>query len=150
MYTKEFLSKQRTKFWTSFGQYMKPIRGSGDGPVNWLNYKTGKKHLYFKMEVTLDIASISIELRQIDEGERLRYYNQFVLLQQFMERETGYQWDWKEDEIDAANRHYSSISISMHHVSIARESDWPAIISFLKPGMVALDSFWEMVKDGFE
>jgi hypothetical protein len=30
------------------------------------------------------------------------------------------------------------------------EGDWPAIISFLKPRIIALDEFWENVKPGFE
>jgi len=35
-------------------------------------------------------------------------------------------------------------------VNILKENDWPAIISFLKPRIIALDKFWILVKDSFD
>jgi hypothetical protein len=31
-----------------------------------------------------------------------------------------------------------------------KRDDWPAIISFLKPRIIALDAFWSQAKYGFE
>jgi hypothetical protein len=35
-------------------------------------------------------------------------------------------------------------------VNIFHEADWPAIISFLKPRIMALDEFWEIAKNVIE
>jgi hypothetical protein len=38
----------------------------------------------------------------------------------------------------------------MEGVSIFNKEDWPKLISFFKPRIVALDEFWNMVKYSFE
>jgi len=35
-------------------------------------------------------------------------------------------------------------------INIMRREDWPALISFFKPRMMALDEFWNSVKYSFE
>lgn len=50
MYTREQISQLRQEFWTTFGQYMSPVLSAEGGKINWLNYKTGIKHLHFKMD----------------------------------------------------------------------------------------------------
>jgi len=37
----------------------------------------------------------------------------------------------------------------LKEVNIFDTNAWPAIISFLKPRIIALDKFWSLVKDGF-
>jgi hypothetical protein len=79
----------------------------------------------------------------------LQYYNQFVALKKILASTTTFNWQWNETlQID--NRIISSISQQLSDVNILNQADWPAIISFLKPRIIALDEFWEMVKDGFE
>jgi hypothetical protein len=43
----------------------------------------------------------------------------------------------------------SRAGTSIQQVNIFNRADWPAIISFLKPRMIALDAFWIMAKDSF-
>ena len=64
MYSKQQASLLRKNFWTRFGQYMRPVKNSEGGSINWLNYKTGIKHIYFRMDANTDHARIAIELRQ--------------------------------------------------------------------------------------
>ncbi|TVP42967.1 MAG: DUF4268 domain-containing protein, partial [Mongoliibacter sp.] len=35
-------------------------------------------------------------------------------------------------------------------VNVMEKDDWPAIISFLKPRIIALDAFWSNIKPAFE
>jgi hypothetical protein len=58
-------------------------------------------------------------------------------------------WRWNET-LPTEHKTISSISQQLDGVNIFNQSDWPAIISFLKPRIIALDAFWDMVKDGFE
>jgi len=42
----------RKNFWTMFGQYMRPVLNANDEELNWLNYKTGARHIYFRLDAT--------------------------------------------------------------------------------------------------
>ena len=46
-----------------FGQYMRPVLNANDEEVNWLNYKTGARHIYFRMDAGKSVASISIQVQ---------------------------------------------------------------------------------------
>jgi hypothetical protein len=149
MYSKEQASKLKTKFWTNFGQYIKPVPGASGLPVNWINYKTGIRHIHFKMDADNTKAIIAIEISHPQEEQRLYYYSQFLLLKKLLTTTTEFNWDWNET-LQTGHRTISSISQQLDGVNILNQADWPAIISFLKPRIMALDAFWEMVKDGFE
>jgi Domain of unknown function (DUF4268) len=149
MYSKEQSSKLKTQFWTNFGQYMKPVPGASGLPVNWINYKTGIRYIHFKMDADNTRAVIAIEISHPQEEERLHYYNQFVSLKNLLAATTTFNWQWNET-IESNHKTISSISQQLDGVNILNQSDWPAIISFLKSRIIALDDFWELVKDGFE
>ena len=44
----------------------------------------------------------------------------------------------------------SRVFISLDTINIFNPDDWPVLISFLKPRIIALDKFWDLVKDGFD
>ena len=147
MYSKEQIATLKTKFWTNFGQYMKPVPSASGLPVNWINYKTGIRHIQFKMDVDNTKAIIAIEISHPNTTERLQYYHQFAALKKILE--TTFNWQWNETLL-TDHKTVSSILQQLDNVNILNQADWPAIISFLKPRIIALDAFWDMVKDGFE
>lgn len=149
MYSQEQTSKIKAQFWTSFGQYMKPVPGAAGLPVNWINYKTGIKNIHFKMDADNRKAVIAVEISHPQNEERLNYYNQFIALKKLLTTTTTFNWQWKET---SQNNHkiISSISMQLDGVNILNQADWPAIISFLKTRIMALDAFWDLVKDGFD
>ena len=133
MYTKQEISKQKQAFWTAFGRYMKPVLSSEGEAISWLNYKTGNKQVSFKMEVDTREAEISIVLHDP------AYYGRFVQLKGVLFAELGEDdWIWQPGGL---------IQKRLTGVNIFKNEDWPAIISFLKPRIIALDSFWSLVKD---
>jgi hypothetical protein len=149
MYSKEQSSKLKTQFWTNFGQYMKPVPGASGLPVNWINYKTGIRHIHFKMDADNKKAVIAIEISHPQEEQRINYYNQFLSLKKVLATTTGFDWQWNET-LQSDHRTISSISQHLDGVNILNQADWPSIISFLKPRIIALDAFWDMAKEGFE
>ena len=128
---------------------MKPVPGASGLPVNWINYKTGIRNIHFKMDADNTKAVIAIEISHPKVEDRSHYYNQFVLLKKILASKGTFNWQWNET-LQTDHKIISSISQQLDGVSILNQSDWPAIISFLKPRIIALDAFWEMVKDGFE
>ncbi len=149
MYSKEQASKLKTQFWTSFGQYMKPVPGASGQAVNWINYKTGIRHIHFKMDADNKRAIIAIEISHPQEEQRSQYYDQFLSLKKILGSAGEFNWQWSE-AVEKDHRTISSIYQQLDNVNILNQSDWPVIISFLKPRIIALDAFWEQVKDGFE
>jgi len=150
MYTRQEASLLRKKFWTTFGQYMKPVRGATGDTINWLNYKTGIRQLYFRMDATAVAATIAIEISHTDSSSRYNYFDKLVQVKSILEKTTGESWQWEKDQKDEDGQVISRIYTTKEKLNIFNEADWPAIISFLKPRIIALDEFWMMVKDNVE
>jgi len=129
---------------------MRPLRGADDKPVNWLNYKTGVKNLYFRMDADNDEATIAIELRHTDRETQQHYFEKFVQVIELFHQTMGENWQWQLHDTDEDGRLVSRIRTQLKNVNILNVNDWPAIISFLKPRMMALDIFWNRVKESFE
>jgi hypothetical protein len=101
------------------------------------------------MDADNTTAVVAIEISHPKEEERLHYYNQFVSLKNLLTTTTKFNWQWNET-IETDHKTISSISLQLDDANILDQGDWPAIISFLKPRIIALDAFWELVKEGFE
>ena len=142
-------SKLRQAFWTNFGQYMQPVLSADGEKIGWLNYKTGVRHLFFKMDAGRDFAVIGIYLRNPDQDVRLQQFNQFSELKNILEDETGEEWKWEPEATDEYGKMYARIYLEISGVNINETTDWPKIISFFKPRIMALDRFWSVAKEVF-
>ncbi len=149
MYTRQEVSLIKKKFWTNFGQYMRPITAASGDSINWVNYKTGVWNIYFRMDADINHASIAIELTHTDALMREQNYEQLWQLKKMLEESTTEEWNWQLNQEQDGNI-ISRVSKILPAVNILNENDWPAIISFLKPRILALDNFWILVKDGFD
>ncbi|MFC4874345.1 DUF4268 domain-containing protein [Negadavirga shengliensis] len=150
MYTKNQVSKTKQAFWTIFGQYLKPVPSAEGAKVQWQNYKTGIKKIFFRMRAEKDFASISIEITHPDPDVRELFFDQFEQFGKLLEMETGESWEWEKEAVDEYGGALKRIGKRLEGVNVMNEEDWPAIISFLKPRIIALDRFWANVKYGFE
>jgi hypothetical protein len=148
MYTQQEISKQKQAFWTAFGKYMQPILSAEGLPVTWTNYKTGVQGIQFKMDADHQHVSIAISL--MDSTQRQTFYNHLVRLKGMLEEALGEKdWNWQPAH-EEYGKTISVISKQLIGVSIHRQEDWPAMISFLKPRIIALDEFWSTAKYSFE
>jgi hypothetical protein len=150
MYSRQEASRLKEEFWTSFGQYMSPVLSAEGEKVNWINYKTGEKDIFFKMKADNKTASIAIELTQKDPGIQQLYFEQFEELKKILEDRLKEKWAWQLHVPDENGRLVSRIFTEKKEVSIFKKEDWPSLISFFKPRMIALDEFWSSAKYGFE
>ena len=142
MYTREQASLVRQQFWTTFGKYMSPILSAEGTKVNWVNYKTGIPQLFFRMDADKNQASISIQVMHKDLELGKKIYAQLELLQSFLHETLGEEWIWEPAVFNEFGQPLSKISATLAPINIFKETDWPLIISFLKPRMIALDLFW--------
>ena len=150
MYSRSEASRIRTEFWITFGQYMKPVPNAQGRRINWPNYRTGVKDIYFRMKAEQEFASIGIEITHKDEELQELFFEQFKELKNLLKSSLEEDWDWKLFATNEVGQVVSKIEKILPGVNVMEESDWADIISFLKPRIIALDEFWDNVKPGFE
>ena len=149
MYNRQESSLLRQQFWTSFGRYMLPVPSAEGTKINWVNYKTGIKDLYFKMEAGNKMATIAIEMSHAEVQRQTIFFNQFVQCRKILEDALQEKWQWALHVPDEHNKIVSRIYTLRAGVNVFKKEDWPAIISFFKPRIIALDVFWAHMSDVF-
>ena len=150
MYSKQEAAQLKQAFWTSFGQYMRPVLSTEGMRINWINYRTGEKDVAFRMDADNRQATIAIELGHKDQGIRQLYWEQLLQLRSTLEAALGEAWTWTEHVKDPQGRSLSRVHTEKEDVGIFKKEDWPALISFFKPRIIALDEWWSQARYAFE
>ncbi len=150
MYSRQEASQLRQAFWTTFGQYMAPITSAEGDKVSWVNYKTGIKHLYFRMQAGNKSASIAIEISHPDTELQQWYYEELIKFKKLFRTFVEEEWQWLLHTTDEQDKVVSRIFTEQAGISVFRKEDWPALISFFKSRIIALDAFWHAVKYHFK
>ncbi len=150
MYSKAEASRLRQEFWTALGQYLRPVPSAEGLPVNWTNYKTGLKGVYFRLHADTRLARLSIELTQTDADVRALFFEQFEALKTLLHETLGETWTWEPDATDLHGLPLARIYREISGVNVFERESWPALISFFKPRLVALDAFWTDAQFSFE
>jgi hypothetical protein len=150
MYSKDQASQIRQSFWTTFGQYISPQPSAEGLKINWVNYKTGIKYVNFRMQAENRMASIGIEISHPDPGIQELFFEQFKELKLVLAVALNEDWEWELHGHDEYGKTISRIYKSLDKVSIFNKSDWPALISFFKPRIIALDEFWSDARYSFD
>lgn len=150
MYTREEASRIKHAFWTTFGKYI-ALHPSSEGlKINWVNYHTGFKHVYFRMKADTRKASIAIELTHPDTEIQEMFFDKFRDLKIVLEGILQEEWTWDLHTLDEFGKTISRIYKETAPVNVMDQVQWPRIISFLKPRIIALDEFWNIAKESFE
>ncbi|GAB3925808.1 DUF4268 domain-containing protein [Mucilaginibacter myungsuensis] len=150
MFSKAEAAQLRQEFWTTLGRYLRPILGADGDKVNWINYKTGIKFVYFRMEAENRSARIAIEITHYDTGIQELFYEQFAELRNILNGYLNEDWTWELHHQDLAGKIISRIYTELPKTSIYNREDWPKLISFFKPRIIALDEFWSVAKYSFD
>lgn len=149
MFTREQSSRIRQEFWTVFGKYMSPILSAEGLKINWINYHTSIKDIYFRMDAGSKSALISISLEHNDAGIRALYFEQFESFRLMLHDALEEEWHWQQN-VTVNGKVISRIYTELPNVSVFNKDHWPDLISFFKPRIIALDSFWENAKYTFQ
>jgi hypothetical protein len=150
MYSREEASKIKQQFWITFGKYMKPIPSSEGLSINWVNYKTGVKHIFFRMNADQQKAFIAIEITHPDAEIRKQYLAQFIAFKPLLNDALEEEWEWQTNTVNDYGTALSRIIKVLPAINSLDPKKWPELISFLKPRIMALDEFWSNVKPVFE
>lgn len=150
MFKRQEASHLREEFWTTFGRYMSPVPSAEGMKINWINYKTTIREVHFRMDVNHKSAIISISIEHHDAGIRELYFQQFEELKTLLHATLEEEWEWQPHARVTDERIISRISKELPGVSVFNKDQWPDLISFFKPRIMALDRFWEDAKYSFD
>ena len=150
MYAKADAARLRQAFWTALGQYLAPVPNAEGEPTSWINYKTGLRHVHFRLYADQRQAAIAIELTHPDAGIRELFYAQFLELQALLHTALGEAWTWEPAALDAHGQALARIGTVLRPANVFERESWPALISFFKPRLLALDAFWTDAQWSFE
>ena len=149
MFSKEDAYRIKKDFWISYGTYMKLQMNAEGTRINWINYKTDVKGVYFRTDVERKFAEVSIEISHPDPSVQLMIYEQFEEYENVLESYLGEKWIWTKEDYDEDGKMISTIKMRLENISIFRETDWRQNIPFLKDRLFNLDQFWCDHKDSF-
>ena len=150
MYSRDEAKKIKESFWTTFGMYMSPVPSADGQKATWMNYKTGIRYLFFRMAVNNKVARIGVEIANPDPGIRSLIFEQFKEFRAILEDELEEEWIWEEISYDEFGKATAQIYTEKSGVSVFKKEHWPELISFFKPRIIALDSFWSAAQYGFD
>lgn len=148
MYSKEESRSLRREFWTSFGVYMKKYNKVYQGKINWVNYKTKCKDIYFRLDVTKKKASFSFDLQHRDTGMRELFYEQFTELKAVINDSFENKLTW-DPEFETEHGTSSRIYAELENVSVFNKNDWHDVFPFLEKNIVSAHEFWNEFSDIF-
>ena len=149
MYSREQASRIKHEFWTTFGRYMSPVPSASGNKINWVNYHTRVKDIYFRMDADSKSAMISISIEHRDKAIQQLYFEQLAQFKTLLHQELQEEWQWQL-HTHVRDRLISRVFKKLPNVSVFEKNDWPALISFFKPRLIALDRFWEDARFSFE
>ena len=118
--------------------------------INWVNYKTGEKDIYFRMNADGRKASIAIELTHKNAEIQVLYFEQLEQLKPLLRETLTEEWNWQLHANNEQGKTISRVFTEIENVSIFKKEDWAKLISFFKPRIIALDEFWSTAKYSFE
>jgi hypothetical protein len=150
MFSRQEASRIREEFWTAFGRYMGPVPSAAGMKINWVNYHTGLKDVYFRMDAGQKSSAISISMEQRDHDIQELYFEQFTAYRTMLHAQLEEEWQWQLHAPMPDGKVISRIYKEIPGISVFNKDHWPDLISFFKPRIIALDAFWEDAKYGFD
>lgn len=102
------------------------------------------------MEAGPKVVSIAITLEHRDSEIRELYFEQFLELKELLHSMLEEEWSWQSNVEQPDGRIISQIIQVLPNASVFNKDQWADIISFFKPRIIALDSFWENARYTFE
>jgi len=142
MFSKEEAKRLKTEFWTSFGLYMKKHKNSNNEKINWVNYKTKVKDVYFRLSVDNKKVNFSIDIQHNDEGMRQLFYEQFTELKAVITSTFQYELEWDEQFYTEFGL-ISKIGCELKGISVNNKNTWKEIFLFMEQNMLDAHEFWE-------
>ncbi len=149
MLKKEELRHLRIDFWSEFENFNKKKRTANNRKINWANYRSGIKDIYFRLDFSTSEAYLSIDLQMRDPGVRELVWDQFMETENLLKQFVGEPILFEKDVLTKEHLEIHRILWKLDDVSIINKSDYPKVIQYLSEKIQGLDAFWFEFSDLF-
>lgn len=150
MFSKEENKQIKVDFYTQLGKKMKmniPLSGE---KVKWMNFRTGIKDIYIKVEITKRQAFALIEFKHQEDSIRELFYDQLEEFKVILNSTMPSEGVWFREFFNDYGDPYSKVEWVLEDVSIFKKETWETAHNFLSEHLIALDEFWADVKPVFK
>ena len=148
MFSRDEARAWNERFFTLYGTYMRRHQPQAEGARQWLNYRTGVKNLFFRIEATGKEALAAIDIQHADEGIRQLFFDQFLEFRKALESHTG-PLIWDTSYTLPNGRLIARIYQKQEGVSLYSEEDWHRIFPFFEQYLLGFDAFWADFREAF-
>lgn len=142
MYSKAEVKQLKKDFWTSFGKYMKKYNSVYINKVNWVNYNTKVKDVFFRLTADKKKASFAIELQHKDTGIRKLFFEQFTELKTLINDSFEEELLWEEETFNDYGVEISKIGCELPNVNIYNKDTWKETFLFFEKNLISVHDFW--------
>jgi hypothetical protein len=149
MLSKEELKTKKIEFWLDFKKHMSKFKSSNGKRVNWLNYPTEIKDLYFRLEVNKNYIAVNFDFQFKDKTVREVFWEQMYELKQVFELELGNEGNWIENCFSDVVSNFSRIQWKKEDLNYLKESNKQLIFEFFEQRLIAFDEFYQNFKEIF-
>ncbi|MDX1445733.1 DUF4268 domain-containing protein [Lishizhenia sp.] len=141
MFSKEELRERKTLFWEGLKKKMQNRKSANGKRANWINYRTGLKFFYVRLDVNSKRAIFALDLQPKDEGIKEIFWEQLQELKVVLESEMG-PGIWDEDVEIKYGHSVSRIYWELPDVNMFKKEDTDKIYAFFQEKLIAFDRFY--------
>lgn len=150
MFDKEQAKDFRKRFWTGFGKHMGRHQSALGRKQKWLNYRTGVRHMFFRLHADSKTAMVSIDLQHPEPDIRDLFFDQWEEYQNLLHNLSGTLWKWERSYLLPEGGEISRIHVDRAGLNMYAEDDWLELWTWFEPILLGLDMVWEMAVDNFQ
>ncbi|MFT5779678.1 MAG: hypothetical protein ACI837_002637 [Crocinitomicaceae bacterium] len=147
MLSREAKKDRNTQFWNAFQKEMRNVKSSNGKGIHWINYPTGVKDVYVRLETDGKATRFCFDLQPKDDGIRSILWEQMTELRKVMEDAMGPAASWIEFDRVIAGRNVSRILWEKMNLNFYDDEDIPMIKQFMKEKLRAFDLFYQEYKE---
>lgn len=142
MYSKEEKKNLKIEFWDTLNETLSAKGKSKGRNLEWMNYPTQLKPLFFRMEADESAARMCIDVQFMNDGIREVYFEQFQEFENILKKSLGEDLKFVKDYEHWNGKTISRIYTELPNVNIFDKNDWEKMQSFLVEKFLLVDEFW--------
>ena len=143
MYSKEEKKELKIGFWTELNEKLTAAGKAKGRNLEWMNYPTQIKRLFFRMEADETSARMCIDLQFLSKSIREIYFLQFQEFENKLKDTFTTDVHFVEDYEHWNGKTISRIYCELTDVNIFNTNDWQKMHDFLMENFLNIDAFWE-------
>lgn len=150
MFSKEEEKEIKIQFWGSLNEVLENEKGMHANKVNWMNFNTNIKPLYFRMEADDKGARLCIDIQFVDDGLRELFYEQFTEFSDILNERFANNLAWLPTFDHSNGKTISRIVSNKEGLNMYNKADWAEMHEFLRSQFVILERFWAEFGEVFQ